>query len=383
MHSLKPLLRQLYTILPTGLRYRIDITTISLRDTLSNWCMPAYRVHAVLPSNEGEGTIIYFGDKPQYASWTHKLFGRDIKPVSLGRFSLYQILSGKNQALTADISLCPLNPLTLPLFRHYQWHQTPLFINCHVNLDKPLKALFNTKGANEDLRVARRTGYSFSILKKDDHAIHEFFYKMMLPTIKNRHEQRAFLSEWENIKRIYQHGFLAAAYSKNEWIGAILISIETSDCIRLANMGWRNGDEQWLKNGIVAALINYSFNWAINNGYTQVNMGSSNPFANDGPLNFKLKWGATLSVPELSYTGGNLEGIRSFIGIKLNLSSPATQLFLASTPLFEYTKDKINVIGWNAEIPPLFRRQLELGVEWINLADTATFARCQGSIKNR
>lgn len=329
--------------------------------------MPAYRVRSSFPESKEEGTVLYIGERPQYKSWTHKLFGRPVEPVLLGHFSLFQILRGRNPALAADLTLCPLNPWTLPLFGRCGWSIMPLFVNCQADLSKPIKELFFSKGVKEDLRVVRRLGYRFEFLT-DDNSLHEFFHEMLIPTAKLRHEERAFLSQWETIKRIYQNGVLIGAYLEDQWVGAILLAREGTDIVRLANMGWRNGDETWRKKCLVAALFNQSFIWAQESGFKWVNLGSSNPFANDGPLNFKLKWGATLAAPELRVTNGQVEGAHSFIGVRFDLGSSATRSFLASTPLLECTQGKLRAIGWNAEIPPLFQRQLNLGCEWINLA---------------
>lgn len=371
MHSLKSLLRELHAALPANFRYPIDVATISIQDTLQNWSIPAYRIHAPIPSNEGEGTVIYYGNKPQYASWTHKLLGHVIEPLPVGKFSLLQILRGRNKTLAADISLCPLNPLTLPLYASRGWHIIPLFVNCRINLNKPITEIITSKGAKDDLRIARRIGYQFTLLRNDK-AIHEFFHQMLIPTVKTRHEDRAFLSKWENIEHTYQNGFLIGAYLGDHWIGAILLALESADTVRIANIGWRNGDITWLKKGVVTALYNQSFIWAQENNFKYVNLGSSNPFVNDGPLNFKLKLGANLVTPDSEIEHGQTHMMNYFVGIKINLASPIAQSMLASTPLLEYRENKLRAIGWNAEIPPLFRRQIDLGIEWINLADAPT-----------
>lgn len=369
MKSVESIFKPLYTAIPVKIRYPFDIATASLQDTLQNWRMPAYYVRTSLHDGQGEGTILYLGERPQYKSWIYHFFGQTPEASPLGEVTLCQILQGVDSTLSADITLCPLNPLTLPLFAHYGWRITPLYVNCHVDLSKPIEDLFRSKAVKEDMRIARRLGYRFDFLK-DDSDIDEFFYQMLIPTTKFRHEERAFFSKLEDIKYILLHdGVLIGAYLEDQWVGAMLLACEDTETIRLANMGWREGDDQWRKKGLVAALFNQSFAWARENGYRRVNLGSSIPFANDGPLNFKLKWGSTLSAPGLAYSGGNLAGIRSFIGVKLNLASTATQHFLNSTPLLEYTNGKFRAIGWNADIPPLFRRQIDLGVEWINLAE--------------
>lgn len=329
--------------------------------------MPVYRVRAPLAEGTGEGTVLYVGERPQYRSWTHKLFNRPVEPLLLGRFSLLQLLQGRTPALAADFTLCPLNPWTRPLFTRNQWSVVPLFVNCHVDLRVPPTELFSSKGAKEDLRVVRRLGYRFDLLKGED-ALHKFFHQMLIPTAKLRHEDRAFLSQWETIKRVSSNGALIGAYLEDQWVGAILLEREGADVVRLANMGWRDGEDIWRKKCIVAAMFNQSFAWAREAGFKWVNLGSSNPFANDGPLNFKLKWGATLAAPEVSVRNGRVEGAHSFIGLKFDLKSAAAQAFFASTPLLEYADGKLRAIGWNAEIPPLFRRQLDLGCDWVNLA---------------
>lgn len=361
---MKEKLRQLHAALPENIRYPLDIATASIQDTFQNWNLPAYRVQAALPDSDDQATMLFFGKRPQYVTWVHRFFGRAIEPVSIGQFTLFQILRSKNPTLLADITLLPYNPLTRFVFEQHGWRRVPLYVNCHVDLRKQF---FFSKGINDDLRVARRVGYHFDFTN-DCNKLAEVFHQMIIPTAKARFEERAFLSNLDQLKSILKNGILIIASLDGQSVGAILLAHESAETIRHANIGWKNGDDQWRKKGLVAALCYESFTWACKQGYQMVNLGACNPFANDGPLNFKLKWGAAMSVPELGYVNGQLHGTRSFIGVKLNLASPATRRFLSSTPLLEYKHNKLSVIGWNAEIPPLFRRQLEMGIEWIDLA---------------
>jgi hypothetical protein len=257
----------------------------------------------------------------------------------------------------------------MPLFAQRSWHIMPLYVDCIVDLRKPINELITSKGANHPLRVTRRFDYRFELIKSDQE-LHEFFYKMLLPTVKARYEERAFLSKLEDIQHTYQNGALIAAYLDDVWVGAILLAIDGTDSVRIANLGWRDGADEWRKKGLVAALYNQAFIWAQENGLIKLNMGSSNPFVKDGPLNFKLKWGATMTPPEFGFIDGQVEGARSFIGAKFDLKSLAAQYFLATNPLLDCVDGKLQAISWNAEIPTQFRRQLELGCEWVNLANT-------------
>ncbi len=365
---MKSVLRGFLDILPNPISRELYIASLSLQDTWQNWNIPIGRVSSSLPNSEGTGTVLLLGERPQYTSWIYKIFGETLEPTPLETRSLLQVLKGKEDIFTADLMLCPVNPWTAPLFSQRGWRVLPLFVNCHADLSKPISELITSKGAKDDLRVARRLGYQFQLVNSDE-GLHEFFHHMLMPMIKVRHEERAFLSQWEDIERTYRHGILIAAYLESEWIGAILLALDGSDTVRIANIGWRNGNDQWLKKGIAAALYHQAFVWAKENRYRKVNLGSSNPFANDGPLNFKLKWGASLVAPELSVADGQVDGARSFIGAKFNLQSSAAQSFLSSSPVLECQGSKIRAISWNAKVPPLFRRQLDLGCEWVNLAE--------------
>lgn len=366
---MRTILRQLHASLPGSIRYPLDVATASIQDTLQNWRLPAYRVQAAQPDTGNEATMLLLGNKPQYASWIHKLFGCAVNPVQMGKFSHYEILRGNHESLSADIALCPLNTLTLPIYSRLGWRIVPLYINCHIDLNKPIAEIMTSKGAKDDLRIAYRSGYQYTLMK-DEQSIHDFFHQMLIPTIRERHEDRAFLSEWENIQRTFHKGFLIGAYLEKRWIGAVLLAVENASTIRIANIGWENGDATWLKKGIATALYNQSFIFAQEKNFKYVNLGSNNPFANDGPLNYKLKLGANIT-PIAGLEAAQLQSSSHFMGVKINLNAPAAQHFLSSTPLLEYKKNKLSVIGWNADIPPLFRRQVEAGIKWINLEKQA------------
>ncbi len=347
------------------------MATVGLQDTLGHWTLPISRVQAKLGEGGEEASIVYLGERHQYLSWTHKFFGQAIEAEDLGTISMFNALQGAGPLASANMVLCPLNPLTKPLFTRRGWRVVPLFVDCAIDLRKSIADLTQVKGAQEDLRVARRMGYTFEHLTNPE-ALREFYDAMVLPMLKNRHEERAFMSRFETLERLYKTGFLVSVSADGEWIASILATTEGNDTLRLANMGWRDGDKKWPKNGIVGAMLEHSYTWAQNNGYRWINLGASNPFANDGPLNFKLKWGAALRAPMVGYQNGNFGGALSSIGVKLDLQSPATQQMLQSTPLLELLDGRLRAIGWNAKVPPLFRRQVEQGLEWINLAENGS-----------
>lgn len=368
MSSLRPLLRCLHAALPDDIRRQIDIATISLQDTIQNWRISAYRVRASLPEGRGEGTVLYIGDLPQYRSWTHKLFGRDIEPTPIGCFSLIHILKGRSQALAADIILCPLNPWTVPLFARSGWHVIPQHVLCRIDLAKPLNVIMSSRSVKDDLRITRKYDYHFRELYSDE-AFEEFYHEMLAPTAMRRHGDHAFLSSIERLKQVYSKGYLLAAYLGSRWVAAVLCIKEKHRTLVWRNVGWRDGSDELRKKCVLSALLHEQIKRAAEQDFDTVDLGSSNPFANDGPLNYKLKWNADIYPPEIEYIGGRIQGARSFIAARFNLTSVSAQLMLQRTPVFEKYDGHLRVIGWDSTIPPTFRRQIDNGISWVNLAE--------------
>ena len=370
MKSFKSLLKQLHDATPTKFRYPLDVAAASMQDTLQNWRMPAYYVRASLHDGHSEGTILYLGERPQYKSWIYNFFGRNIEPNYIGNFSLPQIIRGNNPALMADIILCPINPLTLPLFVRCGWKIIPLHVLSRIDLTKPLDVLASSRDAKNELRIIRKSDYRFQELRSEE-ALKEFYYEMLKPTVMQRHSENPFLSDIESYMQLYKtKGFLLAAYLGSEWVGANLLHTSKHGTLVSANVGWRGASDELMKKRVVSALLYELIKRASEYGFHTLDLGSSNPFASDGPLNYKLKWGANIELPEIGYVDRHLLGIKAFIAVHFNFSSTSARLMLQNTPLFEKNEANLRVIGWNSVMPSTLQRQIDNGIPWINLAET-------------
>lgn len=377
MRSFKSLLRRMHGALPEPVARQIDIATLSMQDTLQNWRMPARYVRAPLAGGNGEGTILYIGDRPQYKSWTQQLFGQPAQTVSLGEFTLFEVLKESQPALAADVTLCPLNPWTIPLFSREGWHIVPLHVLSSINLETPIDVLASNRDAKNELRVIRKHDYQFRELRSDE-AFEEFYREMLSPMVARRHHESAFLSSMANLKQQYANeGYLLAAYLDSEWVGANLVLNGTQGTLVSANVGWRDGSDELMKKRVVSALLYELIKRAAEQGFRTLDLGSSNPFANDGPLNYKLKWGASIELPKIEYTGRVLDGARGFIAAKFNLASDAARSMLHNTPFFESHAGNLRAVGWNPAMPAAIQQKIDHGMPLLNLA-SASAAQASG-----
>jgi hypothetical protein len=287
------------------------------------------------------------------------------KPLGLLRFP--DILRLKHGLSHHDLILYPVNPLTEPLFSQWGWFSIPRYVDYVIDLQQPIEKIFQSRNTRNEIRKIRRFKYSFRILRSKS-ALEEFYDEMLLPTVKKRHKERAYISRFENLEKIFEDGYLFAAYRGSEWVGAELVVCQSNKTLRAANLGWRNGDERLMKDRISSALLVELIKHAKTEGFEFLNLGNSNPFVDDGSLNFKLKWRGKLEIPTPKYEGGTLQGMKGYLAVCINLASKSGRAMLHHNPLLEKRKGVIRAVGWNFPIRPTFKRQIEQGLPWIDLA---------------
>jgi len=345
----------------------VEAGKVAVRETLRNWSMPAYLVKGRIAGESQMGSMVYLEEGHQYyQSWIDRFFA-DAQPVeALGRLRAADILRLKGVLAEHDLVLCPVNPLTERLFSSCKWLIVPRFINCAIDLRRPVEEMFYSRNTRETIRKLRKFEYTFKALHSEL-ALEEFFHKMLLPTVRKRHKERAYISNLEDLRRLLENGYILAAYRNSEWVGAELVVCQENKILRAANIGWRNGDEQLMKDRLVPALTYELINRARADGFEFLNLGNSLPFVDDGVLNYKLRWGADLEMPRIRYEDGKLLGVTGFVAAKFNLASEKGRAMLHHNPLLVGHKGRVRAVGWNSPLRREFGCQIDRGVQWIDL----------------
>lgn len=355
--------------LPPRLRLLTDAAVGGLSDTYANWRLPAYLVRGRILSAENNGSLIYFGQSPQYKSWIANFFS-DSKAIELiGSFSLPDIVQRKGLLADCDVLVCPSNPLSQRLFTARGWFVIPKYIKCLIDLRKPVNQLVHRHAAKDDLRIARKKNYHFEVLR-DEAAFDEFYNEMFVPTTRIRHEDRANISSLEVLRSVFHQGYLLAAYQGSEWVGANLMVPQADNVLNWANVGWRGGSEQLMKDRLVSALMYEMIVRGKNEGYDTLDLGSCNPFVNDGPLSYKLKWGAQMALPQLGYEENQLQGLNTCFSAHFNLKSESARSMLKHSPVLDKHEGRLRAIGWNSQLRSDFKHQVEEGLPWVDLANS-------------
>lgn len=366
---LKRFIRHCIYSLPPNARLPIEAAKVSVMDTVFNWRLPSYLVQGQLAGEGFQGSLVYFGELHQYLSWSAMLFVDAKPPKPLGPVRLPDILRLKHGLSKHDLVLYPVNPMTEALFSQWGWFNIPRHVEYVIDLQKPIEKICQSQGCRNEIKKLRRFKYCFEVLR-NELALEEFYNEMLLPTVKKRHKERAYISRFENLKKKFENGYLLAAYRGSEWVGAELVVCQSNKTLRAANVGWKNGDERLMKDHINSALLLELIKRAKTEGFEFLNLGNSNPFVNDGPLNFKLKWEGELEIPRAKYEGIELQGVKGFLATYINLASESGRAMLHHNPLLEKHNGGMRAVGWDFPVRPNFKRQIEKGLPWVDLAKT-------------
>ena len=364
---LKRALRGCLNRLPPRTRLSADYVLAGLSGIAAHWRQRAYRVVGRRPGGDVPVSMIHFGNEPQYGTWIANYLDDPGPAEYIGTYSLTQICRGDGALADADLLLCPLTPFAERLFVAHDWLIVPRHVRCIIDLKEPTERLLSRHGVKDDLRIVRKKDYRFAILR-DDAFFDEFYHSMLVPTVISRHEQRAHISSLAALRRIYQKGYLLAAFLDADWVAACLMVPHADNTLDWANVGWRDGNQTLMKERVVSAMLNEMIRRAKEDGYDRLDLGSCSPFVNDGPLNYKLKWGARMALPQLAYEDERLQGVNAHFAVRFRLGEPAANELLRSSPLLAKRGGELVAVGWNSLLRIDFRHQLDDGLRWIDLA---------------
>lgn len=366
--ALKNAATRVSKLLPLPLRGKLNLALHDLPETFNRQYPISVR-KGQISGEGGLGQIACFGDLRCYRQWYSRIFD-DSTVTEEGtlhtRSSVINLGEGNSEH---DLILHPANSLTEQKFEQAGWLLVPQYVNCSIDLKKPLEKILSSRDVKNEMRVIRKLGYSFKVLQSDS-ALDEFYHEMLLPMETERHGELTDKTDLEFLRKKFQKGFLVAAYLDDKWVGANFMVEEDEGVIRSRHVGWRDGSQELLRQGrIVSALLQEVIRHVQAEGYTKLDLGSSNPFADDGPLIYKLKWGADIELPTVLNSNGELMDAETMMAVHFQVDNPGARSILQRTPVIAKHGNGLRVYGWDTPIRSEFKRQIENGIDWVNLAE--------------
>lgn len=202
-------------------------------------------------------------------------------------------------------------------------------------------AVLANPGVKSDLRRIRKAGLDYEVTR-DPARMAAFYETMYVPYAGRSHGETAVVLPLERMQRKFDRCELLLVRKEGRAIAGTLI-IRDEEGPRLWSLGVLDGNLEFLDYGVVGATNFFSFQHLAAQGHRRVALGFSRPFLRDGALQYKRKWGPSLTQP-------TPEGF----SLQVHEWTPAVRSFLRNNPFVHVREESMEAAVFvEGEMPPL------------------------------
>lgn len=266
--------------------------------------------------------IICYLDAPTRHHFLKLMFATPPETANLGPHKLLNLFRTFGRTgLTADMAIISATEGQHKWLDDGSWFSLPRWVRGHAPLPLDESALRNDS-IKSTRRLIQRHGYEV-VPTRDKKILHEYFDRMYVSYARATFGDGATLHSLEDVSNARVNFELMLLQKKSrpgEYLSGCLMLYEPK-APRLWSLGVRDGDRELVREGVLAALYFLSFQYLAGKGFTQVNLGGSRPFLNDGILRYKRRYHQRL-------THWEWEGV----DMKIGRLTPAVKNFLRKNP---------------------------------------------------
>ena len=220
------------------------------------------------------------------------LFGDSYRQRRLGRFWSWDVAGMKAEART-DVSLVLTEAFEFHpgLARRSDVFFIPLWLLGEVHLPRTAEDSHKVSG---DLRRIRRHGLQCEITR-DPGQFDDFYDHMLIPYATQRFGVCAEPAPYKSLKNAFPACDLVVIKSQETSVAGQLIYYGEENP-HLWEMGVRDGNGDYVKDGAGCALYHYGLQHLQQSGYRKAWLGWSRPMLRNGVLQYKRKWSQELTI---------------------------------------------------------------------------------------
>jgi len=264
--------------------------------------------------------IIYAGYSAKKRNYYIRLImGRDKNQTYLERRSFWKI-PDLIKDHDVDMVIAEISPLVLNRFQKFDGYIFPEWTNMRINIDRPINEICKD-GVTDFSNVKRRIRkYNLTYeIRTDIDSLNYFNDKIYIPFISKRHGEEAWIDDVHMIWKSSVTPMIMNIRENNVIVGASLI-IKTEDSLCLKRLGLLDGNEEFLRHGVIGALYYFGIVEGINMKCRYFDVGGTRPFLSDGLTKFKMGLGGEF-ITDLSST-------KEYLWLGFNNNSSAAKEFM-------------------------------------------------------
>ncbi|MEI6088442.1 MAG: GNAT family N-acetyltransferase [Bacteroidota bacterium] len=168
----------------------------------------------------------------------------------------------------------------------------PNFIEQEIALPNTLEEYLQeiTSKLRQTIKKIKKTGFTYSI-STDNDWFEQFYNCYYVPSMVGRHAEDAYVMAKDEIMDLLN---LPGTEFLNVFLSGVCIAsaiaIHEGDKYIYTKVGWLNGDNYYLDQGVNTAIYQLLIERAFELGCKKISLGGTPPFLENGVLKFKAKW---------------------------------------------------------------------------------------------
>jgi hypothetical protein len=197
-----------------------------------------------------------------------------------------------------------------------------------------------TSRARSELRRQMRPHPLYLEVSHDLRDFDDFFHNMHMPYVTRRFGQSALISSYKCMKAAFETGDLVLIKNREETVAGGIVRYYDGGPY-LWEMGIRDGDHSYLKEGVGTASYHLVLKYLEDKGYTKAFLGGSRAFLRDGVLRHKKKWSQRI-----------VGGFDKRFAVRILSRTPAVTAFLCNNPfIVQHGRDFCAAVFVDSEKP--------------------------------
>lgn len=311
-----------------------DITRARAKSLVRRQFLPAYQVYGSYDEMPLRALIVDDGSSLEYLLSVISPSGSEVKPVGLVPALAAHRLVNANQ----DIVAVAANRFLLPLYSRTRFHLAPKWMRlCLSPVDHPDALISRLTGdagnsVRKNVRKMKERGFS-SEVTTDPAWMDRFYHRMFVPYALQRFGKLSDIESYERLKGVFEYGFGMIVRLDGREVGGALLFPRGSS-LWFHRMGIVDGDQSLNREGFSTALYYDMIALAHEQGFESMDFGHCRPFASDGVLRYKLKWGMSIVNED--------DSVAEFA-----LAAPGPtdvgRRFFAESPFYEFAREGITL----------------------------------------
>ncbi|KAA3600049.1 MAG: hypothetical protein DWQ06_09620 [Calditrichaeota bacterium] len=253
--------------------------------------MPSVKVfQGIEKSNSNEITIGYVGNDIQYENYILELtFSSEPKIL----FNKKQPLENVSEMLKSNfenLSLIYFESDRVELEEFWKGKKGikfPRWIECTMDISDSFENLCKKKAFKNFIRKINQNNYETEYSNSDENR-DDFYYNFYKPYLAKNYGATAYFIAYNYFNSMKDHTELLLLKKEGVTVGMVLIEY-LEEFAHFAYMGFKDGDETYVREGATSGLYFYSIQRAQEKGFKYFCFGPSKSFLKDGVLRFKVE----------------------------------------------------------------------------------------------